>query len=261
MAKVNVVRWDSTNLLPKLLSSNDTAMINAIDVTGSAGTLSLGGTDATAVNLGSATGPVTSLGGLTASVGAEVRVKLDIPSGSDFIISGTAAESNFNGTNFNRLFNGSNVDDLHVHTMAVSSASLTSSLLVDPDLVHTYVVGGAAGNAVSGTQVVYLSEGDNRVDLADSNAVASSRIIGIASGAITDTYASGTNVPVFTVYGDRFDGFTGLTAGAVYYLSETAGGLTTSPDFDDDVTVVQVGIATSATEIILQPDIVVRGLS
>lgn len=259
MAKVNIVRWDSTNLLPKLLSANHTAMINTIDVTGSAGTLSLGGTDASAVSLGNAGAPVTSLGAFTASVGAEVKVRLDIPSGSDFSISGTLAESNFNGTNFNRLFNGSSVDDLHVH--APSSASLSGAIIPDPLICWTYEVTGSS-IGISGSEVVYITPGEpNTVDLADSNAVDSSRILGIVSGTTAVTYDPGDDLCVFTLYGQKIGNMTGLTAGSVYYLSETPGAITTSPDFDSDVTIVRVGIATSPTQLVLQPDIVVRGLT
>jgi hypothetical protein len=270
MAKVHMIRWDETNIVPQLFSSaNDTAIIEAIDVSGAAGDISIGGTDATSVSLGSATGEVLLSGSaeaiadFTASAGAEVQGMVNLPSGSNFYLDGTAVDANFTAPNLSTLVNGSNADALHVHTLSISSGSLTSSLLIDPDLVHTYVVGGAIGNAVSGTEVVYLDgTGANKIDLADRDAVGSSRIIGIVSGSTTDTYTSGTNVPVFTFYGDRFDGFTGLTTGAVYYLDSTPGAMTTTPGLPSGGNMaVQVGIAASSTELILQPDIIVRGLT
>jgi len=257
MAKVNIVRWDATNLLPKLLSDNDTAMVNAIDVTGSGGTLSIGTGDADIINVGSAGAVANVDGALTASAGLEVHERVNLPSGSDFLLSGTAMPDNFTATNFTRLFNGANVDDLHIH--APSSASLSGADIPDPNICWTYVVDTA--QSITGSEVVYISAGDNKVSLADSNAVGSSRIIGFASGSSNATYTAGDEICVFTVYGQRIDGFTGLTAGSVYYLSETAGAITASPDYDDDVNVVQVGIAASATELVIQPDIVVRGLS
>lgn len=311
MAKVNIIRWDDTNYLSKLLDESDTAMVNHIDITGSAGFLTLGSGSATGVVLGmtgnsvilsgsslfkanarweddvlaifgtdsdtsikydaatgkmiisgSAAAPIHIFGAiLSASTGLKVTGSADLPGQTSFRLDGVAVSTtNFTAANLSRLFNGSNVDDLHVHAMAISSASLTSSLLIDPDLVHTYRVGGPAGNAVTGTQVVYLSGANNLVDLCDADAVVTSRLIGIASGSTAVTYASGSELKVYTIYGDRFNGFVDLTASLVYYMSTTPGAITKTPAIGQGRSIVQVGIAASDTEFIFQPDFLVRGL-
>lgn len=307
MAKVNIVRWDDTNLLHKLLDEGDTAMVNHIDITGSAGFLTLGSGSATGVVLGhtgnslimsgtslfkanarweddvlaifgtdsdanieydaatgklvisgSAAAPVHVFGAiLSASTGLKVTGSADLPGQQSFRLDGVAVSSNnFTAANLSRLFNGSSVDDLHVHAVP----NLTGVLLVDPDFIHRFTVGGPAGNGITGSQVVYLSGVNNLVDLADADAVATSRIIGIASGTTSVTYASSSNVNVFTVYGDRFAGFTDLTASFVYYLSTTPGAITKTPAVGAGRSIVQVGIGCSPTELLFQPDIIVRGV-
>lgn len=307
MAKVNIVRWDDTNLLPKLLDANDTAMVNAIDVTGSSGVLYLGPTDATSLALGktggtlimsgsslfkanakweddvlaifgtdtdtsieydaasgkmiisgSAAAPIHVFGAiLSASTGLKVTGSADLPGQTSFKLDGVAVSTvNYTAANLSRLFNGSSVDDLHVHAVP----NLTGVLLVDPDFIHRFTVGGPAGNGVSGSQVVYLSGVNNLVDLADADAVATSRIIGIASGTTSVTYASSSNVNVFTVYGDRFGGFVDLTASFPYYLSTTPGAITKTPAVGAGRSIVQVGIGCSPTELLFQPNIIVRGV-
>jgi hypothetical protein len=309
MAKVNIIRWDDTNYLSKLLDSDDTAMVNAIDVTGSAGNLSLGPTDADSVLLGKTGGSLVMSGSsffkanalweddilaifgtsadtsvyydsaegnlvlsgsdaasvhvfgtiFSASTGAKITGSVDLPGQTSFLLDGVAVTTEkYTAVNLSRLFNGSNVDDLHSH--AIASASLTSSLLIDADLVGTYRVGGPAGSAVTGTQVVYLSGGANLVQTADADDVITSRLIGVVSGSTAATYASGSEVPIYTFYGDRFGGFTGLTPSSVYYLSSTPGAITTTPPVGNGRNIVQVGIATSVTEFLFQPNIVVRGL-
>ena len=129
--------------------------------------------------------------------------------------------------------------------------------IVNSDFITTFTT----ETVISGTEVVFLAAGNNRVDLADSDAVSTSRILGVASGTVTQIYTSGSTVDVFTMYGDRLDNFTGLTAGEVQYLDTVPGGLTNTPSPASGRVVVQVGIATSPTQMLLQPDIVVRGLA
>ena len=311
MAKVNIIRWEDTNYLSKLLDTNDIAMVNHIDITGSSGDLTIGSGSTTNVILGntgntvilsgsslfkansthedniadlfgtagntrlvydSATGkllisgssaaPVHVFGAiLSASSGAKITGSVDLPGQTSFLLDGVAVSTtNYTAANLSRLFNGSNVDDLHVHAMAISSGNLTASLLIDPDLVHTYTVGGPAGSAITGTQVVYLSGASNLIQLADADEVVTSRIVGIASGTTSNTYASGSQVKVFTIYGDRFGTFTGLSAGNVYYLSSTPGAISTTPPVGAGRTIVQVGVASSPTELIFQPSLLVRGV-
>jgi len=264
VAKVNMIRWDASNLVPQLLGAADTAMINAIDVTGSGGNLVLGGSDATSVSIGSPTGEVILSGSteaiadFTASQGADVLVQFGMPAGTATSIGGTALPSQFTAANVTTLLNGSNADALHNHALAIASGSLTSSLLIDPDLVHTFTT----EVVISGSEVVYLAQGDNVVALADSDDISTSRkVLGFASGSSAVIYTSGSDVPVFTFFGDRRGGFSGLTPAAIYYLDSTPGQLTTAPLASGGRLVLKMGVATSATEILIQPELRVRGLA
>ena len=258
MGKVNIIRWDETNFLPKLLDENDIALVNAIDTTGSIGVLSIGSGSATQIILGKIgtsviiSGSSLAKADFTASAGLKVTASVDLPGQQSFRLDGIAiTTNNFTAVNLSRLFNGSNVDDLHTHTISV----LSSSLLLNPDIVHEIPV---VAGGLTGSQVVYINAGS--VDLADADTASTSRVIGIASGSTTVTYNSGSTAKIYTIYGDIFDGFTGLSAGNVYYLSTTPGAITTTPAVGGGRAVVQVGIARSSTELIFQPNIIVRGV-
>ena len=269
MAKVNIVRWDATDLVPQLLSEADTAMINHIDVTGSSGVLTLGSGSATEIVLGNAGNSVfvssslEALADLTASAGAFVDVLLkvtgtiDVPGQQSFLVDGTAISTDqFTAPNIDILFNGSNADALHVHSL--TAGDLSSSLITDGDFAHTFTT----LSEISGTEVVYLDQGDNVIALADSDSILTSRrIVGIASGTTSEVYVSGNDVPVFTIYGDRFAGFTGLTPAAIYYLDTTPGQITTTPLAQGGRAIVKVGVACSDTELMWQPEFRVRGLA
>lgn len=257
MGKVNILRWDDTNFLPKLLDENDIAYVNAIDTTGSSGVLSLGSGSATHIVVGRIgtsviiSGSALIISDLTASAGLKVTASVDLPGQQSFRLDGAAVTTNnFTAVNLSRLFNGSNVDDLHSHTVSV----LSSTLFLDPDIVHQIT----AATGLTGTQVVYMN--GNSADLADADNASTSRIIGIVSGSNVVTYSSGTIAKIYTVYGDIFDGFSGLTAGSVYYLSTSAGAITTTPAAGFGRSIVQVGVAKSDNELIFQPNIIVRGV-
>ena len=260
MAKVNIIRWDDVNYLPKILDETDTAMANFIDVTGSGENLYIGAVDASSILLGKTGGSLIVSGSslfkgiLTASIGAKITGSVDLPGQQSFKLDGVAVTTdNFTALNLSRLFNGSNVDDLHLHSL---TASLSGVLISDGDFVHTFT----ANTSLSGTQVVYLKNGPNVVEPASVQAVASSRIIGIVSGSTSIAYNSGSqNVKVYTLFGDRFDGFVGLTASSVYYLDRVSGSINTTPPIGAGAkSVVQVGIAASNTELIFQPLVITR---
>lgn len=87
-------------------------------------------------------------------------------------------------------------------------------------------VTGTAGEAISAGDVVYLSGADGRWYKADADVTASSStagMVGIAPSAVASA-ASGS----FRV-GGRITGLSGLTTGALYYASATAGALTSTP--------------------------------
>lgn len=101
-----------------------------------------------------------------------------------------------------------------------------------------------AGEDIDAGEVVYISAA-NTVSLADADSDAASAVIGIASA----TVLSAASVPVI-MHG--IAPATGLTAGARYYLSTTAGALTNTAPTGAGNNVVQVGIAKSATALALQ---------
>lgn len=99
-----------------------------------------------------------------------------------------------------------------------------------------------ADEALLAVDALYISAADN-VSKADASAESTARVIGFAEAGAADT--ASVNVVSEGVLG----GFTGLTAGATYFLSETAGLITTTPPSNDESAVVQVGYAKSTTEL------------
>lgn len=106
-----------------------------------------------------------------------------------------------------------------------------------------------ASGAIGDRDAVYIS-GASTVSVGDASAESTSRLIGFANGAIADT-ATGS-----ICHDGVLDGFTGLTPGARYFLSETAGDITTTPPTSDEAAVVQVGYAKSATELHIDIEVI-----
>jgi hypothetical protein len=94
---------------------------------------------------------------------------------------------------------------------------------------------------VAANDVVYISSADN-VSPAKADATATSYAMGFAKAAVVALS------PVDVQSEGVMTGFTGLTAGARYYLSSaTAGAISTSVPSGTGHTIVQVGYAKSAT--------------
>lgn len=109
------------------------------------------------------------------------------------------------------------------------------------------IVTGNAGETFATGTVVYLSASDRewyKTD-ADDSTTYSDTIIGIAQGNGTN----GSAVPGGILLSGKDTNQSGLTAGARYFLSSTAGGLSTATSSQ------VIGIALSTTEILLDPTI------
>lgn len=103
-----------------------------------------------------------------------------------------------------------------------------------------------AAATIAASEVVYISAADN-VNLAQANADATAAAIGVANTASTATN------PVEVCSEGLISGFTGLTAGSRYFLSDaTAGAVTTTAPTSGGSTVIQVGFAKNATDMHLQ---------
>jgi len=126
-----------------------------------------------------------------------------------------------------------------------SSVNISAPLLAGTD--HTYSGTTAqmlAGGAISAFDLVCIHTVTGEVVEADASAAATSRVIGIAPAAISDT-ATGTVL----LHGFIRDDTWGWTTGGVLFLSETAGAMTHTAPTTDGAFVQAVGIA-------LEPDVV-----
>lgn len=111
------------------------------------------------------------------------------------------------------------------------------------------ILGGqTAGETISTGQIVYFKSSDSRWWLADADVPAtfSNVLLGVALGAGT---AGNPVTDGVQIYG-KCDSFTGLTATATYYLSNTAGGVSTSAG----TTSIVLGQAFATTGIFFNPD-------
>lgn len=112
-------------------------------------------------------------------------------------------------------------------------------------------VEGVAGESLAALSVVYLSDGSGgtvagRWNKTDADLVASSTTAGVL-GVVTATFGTGATGTI-RLQG-KIAGFAGLTAGADYYLSGTAGDITTTPPLNKRY----VGRADSTTTLIIAP--------
>lgn len=105
----------------------------------------------------------------------------------------------------------------------------------------------AAGDLVN----IWSNAGVENVRKADASAANAGRI---AHGFVLSAVSAGANASVFP-FGGTVSGLTGLTPGAIYFLSNsTPGGRTTTPPSTAGHSVQVVGIALSATDLIFDPE-------
>lgn len=96
---------------------------------------------------------------------------------------------------------------------------------------------------IAAREVVYISAANN-VSLADNDGLVSSYVVGLAVATATATN------PVEVQSSGLMSGFSGLTAGAIYYLDSTAGAITATVPTGNR-TIVRIGYAKSATELFI----------
>lgn len=121
------------------------------------------------------------------------------------------------------VWDGAAWDNLNTTTAAESLASIYT-----------------AEQALAAVDAVYISSADN-VSKASASAAATAKVIGFAKAAALIT------APTQIVKAGILAGFSGLTAGARYFLSATAGAVTATRPSGAGNTIVQVGYAKNAT--------------
>lgn len=117
-----------------------------------------------------------------------------------------------------------------------------STIAYAPNVQNSYV----AGENLAARDMVYISSADN-VSKAQGDTAVKAQAIGFAVATATATN------PVQVQEDGVLPGFTGLTAGARYYLSAaTAGAITATIPTGTGQTIVQAGYAKSATALAIQ---------
>lgn len=131
--------------------------------------------------------------------------------------------------------------------------ALNSSGKIDitmmPSGVGTPTQSMTAGESLSAGDLVYINTSDsNKVYKADADAV--------AKAAIGYVLTSGTSNNPVTVYLEGInDQLSGLTVGLMYYLSATAGGVTTTKPSTAGQIVQYVGVAISTSALAFNPQL------
>jgi len=156
----------------------------------------------------------------------------DISLNNNFKVQGVST-TNMSAATLNQLTNGSNADSLHIHENVESQ---------DVQLNFT------ASGAITAGQAVYISN-TNAVTPADALILGTARVIGVAESSISSTATGYVTISgLATISGKSF------TPGLPVYLSATtAGDLTQTAPTGVNVLVWEVGLAVSATDIIVAP--------
>jgi len=125
------------------------------------------------------------------------------------------------------------------------------SASVDSSTIDDYIT-CIAGETISTRDAVYV-EADGLIYRATAIGVTGTFDIGFAiSGAL-----SGANIPVDTRHGKLMDGFSGLTVGARYFLSESFGQISTEGASQSGSVIYQVGIAKKEDSLLFYPELLV----
>jgi hypothetical protein len=123
--------------------------------------------------------------------------------------------------------------------------SITATLVI-PGSDAVIDRGGFAGAAITAGQIVYKEAATGLIKLADADSATAE--VKVPYGIALNSAAIGQPVAVQTSGSITIGGT--LVAGTPYYLSDTAGGIRTTPDTGDRV--VQLGLATSTTVLALR---------
>jgi hypothetical protein len=119
---------------------------------------------------------------------------------------------------------------------------------VNQDTVEQ-VLTNATSTTTSSDRDIMVMNASGTINPGDANDAFSDQIVGIAAQAHSAT----ATATVFNIPGSVIGGFTGLTAGATQYLSETAGALTATAPTTSGAQVVRIGHAISTTELFYSP--------
>ena len=174
------------------------------------------------------------------TIGEDAQTKLDFETANEIHFDADNAEiAKITATGLTMA------DGENVYLGDGSSLNIATPLLAGAD--HTYsgiTAQMLAGGAISAFDLVCIHTTTGEVVEADASASATSRVIGIAPAAISDT-ATGTVL----LHGFIRDDTWNWTTGGVLFLSETAGAMTHTAPTTDGAFVQAVGIA-------LEPDVV-----
>lgn len=172
---------------------------------------------------------VMSEGDMTIN-GEKIFSNIDL--NSQFQIGGVATSANVSAANLGTLTAGStsNADSLHSHTGAAIEMTAGENL------------------AQAGAKdVVYISANDT-VAKASASALATAKAIGFAVTAVSSAAQA-----FIATNGSKIIGvLSGATAGAQYYLSTTAGALSTSIPTQSGEVIMPIGFALNATDLFVQ---------
>lgn len=168
---------------------------------------------------------------ISASTGSEVdSFKLPHSASAPSVSPSTNTDAGYMMAGNGRLYfwNGSAWDD---YSVADEAARLVNSI--------------NAEGAIAANDCLYINS-SGRVDLADCDVLASSQVCGFAKNS-----AAAQGDPVDVVSQGLLSGFSSLTVGSRYYLSGSAGQISSTVPSSSGQTIVQVGYAQSATQLMV----------
>ena len=197
-------------------------------------------TDATSTTDGS----LQTDGGLSVALDAVVGNDLHLLSDASVIAFGadgdaTITHANDAGLTFTGNVTLADASNLNISTPLLAGADHTTSGMTAQML---------AGGAIAAFDLVCIHTTTQEVVEADASAAATSRVIGIAPAAISDT-ATGTVLLQGFVRDDTW----AWTTGGALYLSETAGAMTHTAPTTDGAFVQVVGVALSPDVVYINP--------